>query len=148
MGNRIAEGCLVFFQHDRVVTEKRCGAGFIDFARSNAHRETVKQSIVCGQCIAVDEQKRNSSNDTGALVSIHKSMVAAYSENIGCCDFRMIRLAINLFVLRASQGRLKSILITKPLSAAVALQLFDVDCLNDASRKKTPVHSASFCKAT
>ncbi len=52
MGNRVAEDCLIFYHH-RMVTEKRCGAGFIDFAGSNAHRETVKQSIVCGQCIAV-----------------------------------------------------------------------------------------------
>ena len=133
MGNRVADDSLVFFYRDCMVTEKSGRASFINLAGSNAHRETVKQSVVCGQCIAIDEQKRNSGNDSGALVAIYESMVAAYSENIGCCDFRMIRLAINLFVLRASQGRLKSILITKPLSAAVALQLFDVDCLNDAS---------------
>src|SRR5690606_20706949 len=131
-----------------MVTEKRRSTGFIDFTGSNAHREAVKQSIIGGQPIAVDEQKCNSGNDSGALVSIHESTVATYSENIGGCDFRMIGLAIDQLVLGARQSRLKSVLIAKPLSAAMALQLFDVDCLNDASRKKTPVHSASFCKAT
>jgi len=132
MGNRVAERGLTLYR-DRMVTEKRCCAGFIDFTGSNAHRKTVEQSVICGQCIAVDEQKGHGCNNRGALVSIHESMVAAYSEDIGGCDFGMVRLAIGQLVLRTRQGRLKGVLIPKPLSSAMALQLLDMDGFNNAT---------------
>src|SRR5581483_1677979 len=104
---------------------------FANFARSKAEHQGGGRFRRSVQLNAAQSEKHDDGGKGGALVAVDERMVLRDTESVGCRQHGEVVLAVNEFVDRTRQRRLKQSEIANAVGSAKESQLLRMHIQND-----------------